>query len=116
MRSVALQHLRTQFPFSSLTFPSRTSLRCARTTATSSSPVLYLPIEDVESPYGYSPGGYHPICIGDHLTDRYRVIHKLGYGSFSTIWLVRDEIASKYVALKVGIANSYQGELDYTKR
>ncbi|KAH7154355.1 kinase-like domain-containing protein [Fusarium sp. MPI-SDFR-AT-0072] len=58
------------------------------------------------------PCDYHPICIGDHLTDRYRVVHKLGYGSFSTIWLARDEIASKYVAVKVGIANSDQWEVD----
>ncbi|CVK95263.1 related to dis1-suppressing protein kinase dsk1 [Fusarium mangiferae] len=100
MRSVALRHLRTRVTLSSLpsrhrlTFPSGTSLRYTRTTATSSSPVLYLPIEDVESLYGYSPGGYHPIDIGDRLASRYRVVHKLGHGSFSTIWLARDEIAS----------------------
>lgn len=118
MRSLAVRHLRTRVTLSSLpslrrlTFPSGTNLRYARTTATSSSPVLYLLIEDVESLYGYSPGGYHPIDIGDHLASRYRVVHKLGYGSFSTIWLARDEIASKYVAVKVGIANSDQREVD----
>ncbi|KAF5648870.1 dis1-suppressing kinase [Fusarium sp. NRRL 25303] len=118
MRSLTVRHLRTRVTLSSLpsrhrlTFPSGTSLRYARTTATSSSPVLYLPIEDVESLYDYSPGGYHPINIGDHLADRYRVVHKLGYGSYSTIWLARDEIASKYVAVKVGIANSDQREVD----
>ncbi|KAI1024300.1 hypothetical protein LB504_005524 [Fusarium proliferatum] len=117
MRSVALRHLRTRATLSSspsrhrLTFPSGTSLRYTRTTATSSSPVSYLPIEDVESLYGYSPGGYHPIDIGDRLASRYRVVHKLGHGSFSTIWLARDEIASKYVAVKVGIANSDQREV-----
>ncbi|KAF5688352.1 kinase domain-containing protein [Fusarium denticulatum] len=123
MRRVALRHLRTRFHFSpsSLrhhsTFVPGTSQHGARTTATSSSSaVLYLPIEDVESPYGYSPGDYHPIDIGDHLGDRYRVVHKLGYGGFSTIWLARDEIASKYVAVKIGIANSDHREVDIIRQ
>ncbi|KAH7236748.1 kinase-like domain-containing protein [Fusarium redolens] len=76
----------------------------------------YLPVEEVESLYAYSPGGYHPIDIGDHLADRYRVVHKPGYGSFSTIWLARDEMASKYVAVKVGIAHSDQREADIFRR
>ncbi|KAJ7213546.1 kinase-like domain-containing protein [Mycena pura] len=32
---------------------------------------------------------------------RYRVISKLGFGSFSTVWLVRDRVLSRTVALKV---------------
>jgi serine/threonine-protein kinase SRPK3 len=39
----------------------------------------------------YSPGGYHPIHINDHLKDgRYKILNKLGFGSFSTVWLARD--------------------------
>lgn len=36
----------------------------------------------------YRPGRFHPLHIGDTLdSGRYRVIRKLGYGSFSTVWL-----------------------------
>ena len=39
----------------------------------------------------YSPGGYHPIRLNDILHDgRYQILHKLGFGSFSTVWLARD--------------------------
>ena len=46
-------------------------------------------VEDVEN---YEPGGFHPISIGDCFAQgRYRVLHKLGYGGSSTIWLARDQ-------------------------
>ena len=46
------------------------------------------PTEWVED---YRPGGLHPIHLGDTLDgDRYKIIRKLGYGSFSTVWLGRD--------------------------
>jgi serine/threonine protein kinase len=36
----------------------------------------------------YRPGGFHPIVFGDTLKNgQYRVIRKLGNGSFSTVWL-----------------------------
>ncbi len=39
----------------------------------------------------YRPGGLHPIHLGDTLDgDRYKILRKLGYGSFSTVWLARD--------------------------
>jgi serine/threonine-protein kinase SRPK3 len=41
---------------------------------------------------GYGPGGYHPVRLGDTLDDgRYQILNKLGFGSFSTVWLARDE-------------------------
>ncbi|KAB8202502.1 hypothetical protein BDV34DRAFT_228309 [Aspergillus parasiticus] len=54
----------------------------------------YQPIEGVERLERYRPGGYHPIHIGDVLKGRYRVVHKLGHGAYSTIWLSRDEHTS----------------------
>jgi serine/threonine protein kinase len=45
-------------------------------------------IEDIED---YQPGGYHPISIGDTFDHgRFRVLHKLGFGGSSTVWLARD--------------------------
>lgn len=67
---------------------------------------LYEPIEAVEILDGYRKGGYHPIAIGDQLHDRYRVVHKLGHGAYSTIWLAQDRKVHRYVALKVCIAGT----------
>lgn len=53
---------------------------------------IYWPEDGLETLDGYSAGGYHPIYINDEFSNgRYRVIHKLGYGSYSTVWLARDE-------------------------
>ncbi len=58
--------------------------------------------EGVENIERYRVGGYHPIQLGDQFSHgRYQVIHKLGYGSFSTVWLARDHIDNRYVSLKV---------------
>ncbi|EED16447.1 srpk, putative [Talaromyces stipitatus ATCC 10500] len=70
------------------------------------SQLLYEPLEGVERLEYYRPGGYHPVKIGDEFHDRYRVIHKLGYGSYSTTWLAYDRELTKYLAIKVCTANS----------
>ena len=44
----------------------------------------------LENPNRYRPGGYHPVHLGDVYHERYRVIHKLGFGANSTVWLARD--------------------------
>ncbi|KAF7556743.1 hypothetical protein G7Z17_g1257 [Cylindrodendrum hubeiense] len=52
----------------------------------------------------YRPGGFHPIKFGDTMADgKFRVVRKLGDGSFSTVWLGVTDGASlpKYVAIKV---------------
>ena len=77
-----------------------------------SSRFAYQPIEEVEKLEYYKPGGYHPILIGDRLNGRYRIVHKLGYGSFSTTWLARDQQSSNFVAIKVGAADSDHREVD----
>ena len=68
--------------------------------------VLYEPIEDVEKMEYHEAGGYHPVKIGDYFHHRYRVVHKLGHGTYSTIWLARDEVSNRYVALKICTADS----------
>ncbi len=41
--------------------------------------------------YRYCPGGYHPVRIGDVFNNaKYKVLRKLGYGVYSTVWLARD--------------------------
>lgn len=49
-----------------------------------------------------SPGGYHPVRIGEKYKDgRYVVLRKLGWGHFSTVWLVQDTKTGVEAALKV---------------
>lgn len=52
---------------------------------------IYEDIDDVERLDDYRPRGYHPIKMGDYLHERYRVVHKLGYGAYSTTWLAQDD-------------------------
>ncbi|KAK4108683.1 putative serine protein kinase [Canariomyces notabilis] len=63
-------------------------------------------LKDITSPCewveDYHPGGYHPVHLGDVFNDgQYKVIRKLGEGSYSTVWLARDLKHNIYVALKI---------------
>ena len=66
-------------------------------------------IEATEPMTHYVPGGYHPIVVGDILGPsserQYRIVHKLGWGGFSTVWLAqrRDSIQT-FVVVKVSMA------------
>ena len=73
-------------------------------------PLVYDPIDDVESIDMYRPGGYHPITIGDHLHDQHQIVHKLGFGDRSIIWLAWDNSAGRYVAIKIAIAEAHSQE------
>lgn len=46
--------------------------------------------DEQESINEYRRGGYHPVVIGDVFQNRFRVIRKVGWGNFSTVWLCRD--------------------------
>ena len=62
--------------------------------------------EDLEKVYDYEPGGHHPVHLGDILHQRYKVLHKLGSGGFSNVWLCRDisNGGPRYVGLKIIMA------------
>ena len=77
----------------------------------SQDPFEYDWIDGVERIERYQPGGYHPAKIGDIMHQRYQVVDKLGFGGYSTIWLARDTLESRYVALKVGIVDSPRQEI-----
>lgn len=47
---------------------------------------------DVEPLHRYRKGGYHPVSLGEYLkAGRYKVLHKLGWGGYSTVWAARDQ-------------------------
>ena len=48
------------------------------------------PVEEETLPR-YHQKRYYPVKIGDIFKNQYRVITKLGYGAYSTVWLARDE-------------------------
>lgn len=50
----------------------------------------------------YCKGGYHPVSVGEtYKNGRYVVVRKLGWGHFSTVWLSKDTVTGRHVALKV---------------
>ncbi|KAI8270202.1 Serine/threonine-protein kinase SRPK [Colletotrichum sp. SAR11_239] len=68
---------------------------------------------DEEDLAGYRPGGYHSVRIGDHFNHgKYKVLNKLGYGGYSTVWLARNNETESHVALKVLAANTSEVGLD----
>ncbi|KIM86044.1 hypothetical protein PILCRDRAFT_816587 [Piloderma croceum F 1598] len=54
----------------------------------------------------YARGGYHPINLGDVSQLRYKVVRKLGWGGYSTVWLAYDQRSGRHVAIKVLTADA----------
>ena len=72
-------------------------------------------MNNVEDIYRYEPGGYHPTHLGDTFQNgRYKILHKLGSGGFSMVWLARDQLNMQYVALKICIAQASYDNLRET--
>jgi serine/threonine protein kinase len=73
-------------------------------------------VRDIEEVQKYVVGGYHPVMIGGWLGEgdrRYKVIHKLGYGGFSTVWWTESSVDNRYYAVKVMCADDVNDrELD----
>jgi serine/threonine-protein kinase SRPK3 len=57
--------------------------------------------EEDEGREGYKKGGYHPVLVGEVYGGRFKVISKLGWGHFSTVWLTLDQETSTFSALKI---------------
>lgn len=58
-----------------------------------------------ENQNSYKEGGYMAVNPGEILEQRYMVMHKLGWGEFSTVWLAYDRLArhahQTFVAVKI---------------
>ncbi|KAH6877432.1 kinase-like domain-containing protein [Coprinopsis sp. MPI-PUGE-AT-0042] len=81
----------------------------------------YIQEAGIENYTEYRPGGYHPVHLGDTFQDgRYTVVNKLGYGTYSTVWLVRDESQGSFASLKILSAHASERssgtELDVFRR
>jgi serine/threonine protein kinase len=90
--------------------PTCNSLRMASdfTPAPNASQATYRFIDESVEPFeGYTAGGYYPLQIGHRLgpLQRYRIVHKLGHGGSSTIWLALDERMARYVAVKIAVSD-----------
>ena len=87
------------------TIPTEPELSGIEVSDTQHEPVVVLHhpnLERIEEVDQYEKGGYYPVLLSDAFEDgRYRVIHKLGYGGSSTVWLARDNGEGRYVALKI---------------
>lgn len=60
------------------------------------------PPPTLASPLHPFPGGYHRVTVGEKFKDgRYTVLHKLGWGHFSTVWMVQDKQTGQQAAMKV---------------
>ncbi|CAE6407993.1 unnamed protein product [Rhizoctonia solani] len=77
----------------------------ASSCGTHSAPTKEMDMRDLdkeEDLLDYADGGYLPVHIGDTFKDgRYRIVRKLGWGHFSTVWLAKDKTSNRHVAIKV---------------
>ncbi|KAI8380633.1 kinase-like domain-containing protein [Choanephora cucurbitarum] len=81
--------------------PTKESIR-HRSYSTGSYSDQELDAEEEEDRKDYCKGGYHPVHVGDKYKDgQYVVIRKLGWGHFSTVWLIRDQTTGNHFAMKV---------------
>lgn len=53
---------------------------------------------------------FYPVRIGDIFKERYEVVHKLGRGGFSTVWLAHDQQMEEDVALKILCSAGFTAE------
>lgn len=61
----------------------------------------------------YRKGGYHHVVVGEIYNNRYRIVRKLGWGYFSTVWLVWDYEKERYQAMKIQKSAASYSEAAY---
>jgi|EP00670_Eutreptiella_braarudii_P007216 serine/threonine-protein kinase SRPK3 len=61
----------------------------------------------------YRKGGYHPVTEGELYHNRYRVVKKLGWGYFSTVWLCFDHEENNFKAIKIQKSAQHYREAAY---
>lgn len=76
--------------------------------------IEYNRIDGVERLEKYAPGGYHPVMIGDVLHGHYKIVDKLGFGGYPTVWLARDDRLNRCVAVKVGVSSQPSTLYEFT--
>ncbi|KAI4227925.1 MAG: hypothetical protein LQ349_006631 [Xanthoria aureola] len=104
---------RTQIPNQLLTTRSvakcvaRNSSKISKDPTRTSLPLHYSCNVDAEPLERYRKGGYHPTHLGDVFKDgRYKIMHKLGWGGYGTVWLAKDHLLDRYAAIKLVVAES----------
>jgi len=78
------------------------------------------PFHNIECPLMYRLGGYHPLLLDEVLNSRYKIMHRLGHGGYSTVWLAEDLqwksrysiSGTRFVAVKVCTAEDHGREAD----
>ncbi|KAI0080949.1 CMGC/SRPK protein kinase [Panus rudis PR-1116 ss-1] len=63
----------------------------------------------------YSPEQFYPVRIGEVFNSQYQVVGKLGYGAYATVWLCRDLLKHRHVAVKIGTYDALSKELSVLK-
>ncbi|OAX84919.1 CMGC/SRPK protein kinase [Emergomyces africanus] len=72
---------------------------------------LYISFVDAEPLHRYQQAGYYPVVLGEYLkAGRHKVLHKLRWGGYSTVWAARDKwLEEGYVAVKISVAERDHG-------
>ncbi|KAK9464507.1 kinase-like domain-containing protein [Lipomyces arxii] len=84
--------------------------RDGSTSSTASSSSDSASTNDEEALEDYCKGGYHPVAIGETFNSRYTIVRKLGWGHFSTVWLAKDAVSNRHVAMKIVRSASHYTE------
>lgn len=79
--------------------------------STGSSCSSFNPYDYEESIDDYGPGGFHPVRVDEVYNSRYLVLRKLGWGGYSTVWLVRDLHEDRFRSMKI-LRASYTNQCD----